>query len=189
MTEINHSKPKEKILTLVLASCMLLMVFVFLQARLKQPSLLVHNSPQALVPQESSAMSEIATLMQEVGNHPNDHERILKLVQALIHAEEWIPAENFARRACNLAPESFDAHFLLAIILHKKGDYNAVRKSLEKALTLRDDAAARYSLGILYIYFLNQKTEGLAQLQQALQSQNLTPQLKQAITDELAKES
>ena len=52
---------------------------------------------------------------------------------------------------------------------------------------MQDNPAARFSLAVLRIYHLNDKTAGRAQLEAALKSPDLTGNLKKLVETELAK--
>ncbi|MCR5814904.1 MAG: tetratricopeptide repeat protein [Desulfovibrio sp.] len=184
--------PKHRLLILFLAALLVLMLCVMLKKSLLHPSLTVQNAPHEMHFQASSEtitrdMDEIGALMQMVKANPNDSSLTLKLCDALMRAERWDAAENFARRVTDLDPHSFQAHFLLGVILHQLNKNQEARDMLEKALTIHDDPAARYSLGILYLYFLQQTDKGLAHLQAALKLPDLTPELKATIEEEIQK--
>ena len=54
-------------------------------------------------------------------------------------------------------------------------------------IVLRDDATVRYSLGVLYSYFLQQKDKGRAHWEAGLKDPKISPEMRQAIEDELKK--
>ena len=59
--------------------------------------------------------------------------------------------------------------------------------TLEKVVALRDDATVRYSLGVLYSYFLQQKDKGRAHWEAGLKDPKISPEMRQAIEEELKK--
>ena len=192
MTE-QRTSLKQRLLILFLAVLLIVMLFVMLKERLLHPALTVKNAPQEMHFQASSEtitrdMDEIGALMQMVKANPKDSALILKLCDALMHAERWDAAESFARRVLDNDPNNFQAHFLLGVILHQRQNYQEAQEMLQKALAIHDDPAARYSLGILCLYFLQQQEQGLLHLKAALKLPDLTPELKASIEEELRKQ-
>ena len=59
--------------------------------------------------------------------------------------------------------------------------------SLEKVVAAKEDPSVRYSLGILYAYYLEQPDKGLEQLQKALDNPNTPADLKKAVSEEVTK--
>lgn len=191
MNERHHS-PKNRLLILLLAALLILMLFVLLKDRLLHPSLTVVNTPREMHFQASSEtitrdMDEIEALMQKVKANPEDNALCLELCDALMRAERWDAAESFAQRVVQRDSQNFQAHFLLGVILHQQHKDEQASQALEKAVAIRDDASARYSLGILYLYFLKQSDMGIRHLQAALKLPNLSKDLKAAIEEELEK--
>ncbi|MBQ7738773.1 MAG: hypothetical protein IJT59_03860 [Desulfovibrionaceae bacterium] len=170
-----------------------LMVGVLLKTRLTSPSLTIKLNAhemhfaanQETIPQD---MDEISALMQSVAKNPNDVKLVLKLAETLMQAEQWEPALNFAKRAQNIDPKAFEPVYLQGIILHRQGRYSEAATTLEGALNIRDDAACRYSLGILYSYFLNAPDIGERHLKAALLIPSITPNLKATIENELNRQ-
>lgn len=54
---------------------------------------------------------------------------------------------------------------MLGIIQHSQNRNAEAAASLEKVVAAREDPSVRYSLGILYAYYLEQPDKGLEQLQ------------------------
>ncbi|MBO4335950.1 MAG: tetratricopeptide repeat protein [Desulfovibrio sp.] len=191
MTE-QQTSLKQRLLILFLAVLLMLMLFVMLKERLLHPSLTVKNAPQEMHFQASSEtitrdMDEVGALMQMVKANPQDSALILKLCDALMRAERWDAAESFARRVTDHDANNFQAHFLLGVILHQRQNYQQAQEMLSKALAIHDDPAARYSLGILCLYYLQQQEQGLMHLKAALKLPDLTPDLQANIEEELRK--
>ena len=77
--------------------------------------------------------------------------------------------------------------FYLGVLKERQGKYAEAAESLERSLSMQDNPAARFSLAVLRIYHLNDKTAGRAQLEAALKSPDLTGDLKKLVETELAK--
>lgn len=185
---------KTKLVILSLALSCLVMVLALLKTRLLNPSLTVQLSGQEMHFNASDEtvtqdMDEISALMQAVGRKPHDIQIILKLSESLLKKNQLEPAANFAKRAHLENPKAFEPLYLLGIILHRQGQYQEAKSKLVEALSLKDDAACRYSLAILYCYYLRQKDLGIAQLKAALKAPNLKDDLKQTLELELKKQT
>ena len=57
----------------------------------------------------------------------------------------------------------------------------------EMKIAAKEDPSVRYSLGILYAYYLEQPDKGLEQLQKALDNPNTPADLKKAVAEEVTK--
>ncbi|MBQ7617912.1 MAG: tetratricopeptide repeat protein [Desulfovibrio sp.] len=176
-------------LVFFLALCLGLMLSVLVKERLSNPSLTTVRTSNAhfqanqdMIPHD---MDEIGAMMQMLRSHPDDLQLMLKLVDALMQQGSFEAAEQFAKRVLNKDQNNFRAHFLLGIILHQRSAEQEAAEHLLKALSINDDAPTRYSLGILNLYFLNNKEEGQKHLLAGLQCANLTPELKGNIEEEL----
>ena len=96
-------------------------------------------------------------------------------------------AENFINRAAVAVPSDARPPFYLGVLKERQGKYAEAAESLERSLSMQDNPAARFSLAVLRIYHLNDKTAGRAQLEAALKSPDLTGDLKKLVETELAK--
>lgn len=164
------------------------------------PSLVVHTSFQqasgsepGTSPGEGMAMSGdsmqqgVMNLMKKLQENPSDHEALLGLAEHFTHLQEWSKAETFALRALVAVPADVQTLYLLGIIQHNQKRHAEAAATLEKVVVAKDDPSVRYSLGMLYAYYLNQPDKGLIQLRQALDMPNITPELKSALNEEIEK--
>lgn len=159
-----------------------------LYQRFSQPSLTRHALTD-MAPQAATA-TDIGSLMQAAAANPQDRAALIRLTRTLMAIGQWEGAENFALKALSLDdPEHQDEQtvYLLAVIHHNQGRHKEAAELLEKLLTKSDNPSARYSLGILYLHFLNQPDKGIEQLEKGLLSQKLTPALAAALREELGK--
>ncbi len=138
----------------------------------------------------SEDMGAIGQLMQQVSKNPHDEKAILRLVESLMAMGQWDSAENFAQKAMALE-RSGDNHtratYLLALIHHNKGEHEQAAELLEKMLETAENPSARYSLGILYSYYLNDPARGIVNLRKGLEAPELAPALADAMRSELEK--
>ncbi len=157
--------------------------------RIKSPGLVV-ESRQAGMQQragESGMDPEIGKLMEKLRDNPNDIPTIIHLTEHLMSDQNWQAAETFAMRAAAAEPGNAQPMYMLGIIQHNQGRHAEAAASLERMINLKDDASARYSLGVLYIHYLNEPAKGVAQLSAALHDQSANEELKKAIRAELEK--
>ena len=160
----------------------------------EHPSLTVHTPPAAgsqttagTAETASTEVPPIMQLMQHLQHDPNDVDTLVKLADLFLHQDDPVRAENFALRAKEVAPNNVDALYILAIARHQQERHAEAAAALEAALVIKDSADMRYSLGVLYIYFLNQPDKGRAVLEAALRAPGLSESLKAHIEAELAK--
>lgn len=193
MTNQATTSLKERLVVLALTLAISVMLFTLVKDRMLHPSLTVQLHPNELQFKAdqniiTNDQDEISALMQFVGNHPHDVKMILLLAQKLMQAEQLEPALNFAKRAQLEDPQNFDALYLTGMILHRTGQYTSAAETLTKALALKDDPSLRYSLGVLYCYFLKDKAAGIRHLQKGLALPNISSDLKQTLEQELQKQ-
>ncbi len=131
--------------------------------------------------------NDVGDLMKAVAENPNDRESLLKLTELFMTAQNWDAAESFAKRAAVLDAQDARPPFLLGVILHNQGKHEEAAQSLGKTIALHDTAPARYSLGVLCIYYLGRRDEGLDHLRKALTDAAIDPDLKKSIEEELNK--
>ena len=191
MSDVPHRK--ERLILYAICASLCVMVFLLLKARLTNPSLTIQASSQeqifsANTQTSSQGMGELGSLMQAISQNPKDPKVLKNLVEAFMQAEQWDAAENFARRLLAEDEKSFHARMYLGIILHAQKKDPEAAQFLEDAIIHKDDGAARYSLAVLYCYFLNEKEKGIAHLRAGLKDSTLSPELKKALEDELKKQ-
>ena len=131
--------------------------------------------------------NDVGDLMKAIAENPNDRESLLKLTELFMTAQNWDAAESFAKRAAVLDAQDARPPFLLGVILHNQGKHEEAAQSLGKTIALHDTAPARYSLGVLCIYYLGRRDEGLDHLRKALTDAAIDPDLKKSIEEELNK--
>lgn len=171
---------------LALLAGLLVMLGTAVWQRIRQPELVqqVAHTPAQHSQEEVSA---VGRLMEQVSRDPTDMGSLLSLVNALVKMENWEAAENFARRAIALDARDPRPLHLLGVIQHNTGRHADAAQTLEAVIALKDDASVRYSLGVLYIYYLNDKERGLAQLRVGLGLPDVSDSLKKHLQSELNK--
>ena len=99
----------------------------------------------------------IMALMQKMKDNPHDADTLLEL--AGIFAEQGNPegAKDMVQRAVVAAPSDHRAPYLMGVILAREGNWTEAASQLERSISLKDDAATRYSLAVIYRYHLQQE--------------------------------
>lgn len=180
-----------RLLLIFLGICLAAMLLVSLTQRFLNPRLVVPSQSSGMEAAQagSGVDAQIGALMQKLGENPNDVETMLHLVQHLITIENWQAAETFAQRAVALDVLNDKALYLLGYIKHNQNQNKDAALLLEKALAIRDDPNVRYSLGMIYIYFLNDAERGYTHLETALKAPGIDADLRTRIDEELKKKS
>ncbi len=178
---------REKIVLALLGVSLCGMILVFLVDRLTHPSLVIQVAhPSKSAPQPMMADSEgIGELMRRLQQNPHDVALMNSVAEGLMNAEQWDAAATFVDRALAEDNNNFTANFLHGIILHKKGQYKDAAKALEKAIAIKDDARARYSAAVLYLYFLKNSAMGRKHLDKGLALPDLPKDMRELFEKEL----
>lgn len=191
MHDFSPVSGSRRMVLLVMAAGLLCMLGASFIQRLQQPSLVV-ETPGARGGMPAQDMSagvspEVGQLMQQIKDNPNDVKALVHLAEHLVGAQQWEAAETFARRAAVVAPSDPQPSYLLGVILHNKGQHAEAAEALERVVVLQDDASVRYSLGVLYIHYLQNVTKGVEHLSAGLHDTKASETLKKSIREELEK--
>ncbi len=196
MTDKTFTSSRRAIL-IVVAVAILVLLASTLSYFAENPSLVSHNTVGSAAPSESpsgtpsaegmneATQQHIMALMQKLQQNPTDLEALIGLAEHFMGMQEWQKAETFALRAVVAAPNETQPLYMLGIIQHSQNRNAEAAASLEKVVAAKDDPSVRYSLGILYAYYLNQPDKGLEHLQKALATPAAPDDLKKAIADEI----
>ena len=143
---------------LLLGLSLLVMLGVTIKERVSNPHLVTERptAPQGMGQEQNL----LASLMQKVAAEPTNKDALMHLAEHLMATQEWDAAATFAQRAVALDVNDPQPLYMLGVILHNQGKPQEAAATLEKVVALRDDATVRYSLGVLYSYFLQQKDKG-----------------------------
>lgn len=166
------------------------MLAASLWQRFTHPSLVVHHFTRPLAAEDGNFNDAIGALMEAAAKNSADTATLKALVEGLMGRGQWPAAEHFAQRLLALdqpGQEDPQTLFLLALINHNQGRHAQAAELLEKSLARRDDPSARYSLGILYVHFLDRPEDGVVQYQKALEDPAISPLLAQTVREEMAR--
>lgn len=137
--------------------------------------------------QQGGMNPELGKLMQQISENPNDFKALVHLSEHLVNDQQWDAAETFARRAMTVNPSDAQPAYLLGVILHNKSKHVEAAEALETVVKLKDEASVRYSLGVLYIHYLNNTPKGVEHLTAGLHDPKAPETLKAQIREELEK--
>ncbi len=155
------------------------------------PSLVVHVSGGQAGETEPSgasagADSGVVEHMQRLKEDPDNPDVLCMVARHFLGENDLARSEHLVSRACELAPKHAEAQYLLGVVRHRQGRNDEAAAALERSLALRNDAAIRYSLGVLYTHFLNQPARGQKEFSAALEAPGLSEDLKTQIARERA---
>lgn len=172
----------QKILIVGLLFFFAVIVLTTIGRRIAAPSLIMVRAPQMAAPE-----SDMARLMKEAAARPGDARVLVKLAGELLARGEMDAASDFARRALKIDAQNASALHLAGVIKHREGKHAEAAAFMEKSLASAENAPTRYSLGVLYSHFLNDRQKGIENFKKGLRDSNLTPGLRQELEKELAK--
>ena len=189
MTDTNKCGFSARILIILLAAALTIMLFASLKARIQNPHLTVAARPQqGMAGGEAGEDAQtVGKLMREVAENPQNLGALVHLIEHLVTAQNWDAAETFAQRAVTMDVSNPKPLYLLGVIQHNQGRNKEAAESLERVVKIKDEASVRYSLGVLYIYFLEDPKRGVEHLRAGLNDATASAELKAAIQQELEK--
>ncbi len=109
----------------------------------------------------------IMGLMQKMKDNPNDVDTLLQLSSLFAEQGNTEGAKDMAERALVAAPSDHRPPYLLGVLLSREGSWAEAATQLERSIALKDDAATRYSLAVIYRYHLKQEDKARANYETA----------------------
>ena len=116
------------------------------------------QSPQAMA---------IMGLMQKMKENPNDVGTLLAIAQLFAEQGDLEGAKEMIQRAAVAAPSDHRPPYLMGVVLGGQGKWQEAAAQLERSISLKDDAASRYSLAVIYRYHLKQEEKARASFEAA----------------------
>ena len=178
---------RARVLIISLGIALVAMLAASLAERFTSTGLTVRHTHEPSAQAPVPGTDEVGRLMQEVAKDPGNKAALVEIAERLMTMGSWDGAESFATRALALDPRDGRTRYLLGVIRHNQGKHAEAAKLLEEALKDKDSAAMRYSLGVLYLHYLNEPARGVEHLTEALHAPDADESLRQAIRDELEK--
>ena len=115
--------------------------------------------PAAQAAPKAQPSASIMALMQKLQSNPNDVEALLQLAGLFAERGDNDAAKEMAQRAVVAAPSDHRPPYLMGVVLARQGQWAEAADSLERSIHLKDDAATRYSLAVIYRYHLNDEAK------------------------------
>lgn len=178
---------RARVLIISLGIALVAMLAVSLAERFTSAGLTVRHTHVPAAQSPAPGTDEVGRLMQEVSKDPGNKAALVEIAERLMAMGSWDGAESFATRALALEPRDGRTRYLLGVIRHNQGKHAEAAKLLEEALKDKDSAAMRYSLGVLYLHYLNEPARGVEHLSHALYAPDADESLRQSIREELEK--
>jgi tetratricopeptide (TPR) repeat protein len=189
MNEYVPVRGARRTMVLILAFAFAGMTVVSLGQRFMRPELVVPSNvrPMNAGRDESHTgdMNEIGQLMRKIQQNPGDVAAMVHLAEHFVDDKNWAAAENFLRKAVVAAPGDAKPLYLLGVVLHNQGNHAEAASCLERVVGLRDEPSVRYSLGVLYVHFLEDPARGGEHLRTALAQPSVSDDLAKLIRAEL----
>ena len=151
----------------------------------------VPSGMPAMPPTERHAAStddgmQIMGLMQQMQGNPGNLEAMLELSRIFADKGDLDSSLEMLRRAEAAAPADPRPSYLAGVRLAAKGAWNDAAESLQRSIAIKDDASARFSLGVICRYHLGKDAEARSHWEQASRLCG-DAGLAKLIADELAK--
>ncbi len=119
------------------------------------------DAPRSMMEQgaESPQGQAVMSLMQKMKDNPNDVDTLLEIARIFAEQGDNEGAKSMAERALVAAPSDARPPYIMGVLLSREGAWDEAAKQLERSISLKDDAATRYSLAVIYRYHLKQENK------------------------------
>ena len=119
------------------------------------------DAPRSMMEQgaESPQGQAVMSLMQKRKDNPNDVDTLLEIARIFAEQGDNEGAKSMAERALVAAPSDARPPYIMGVLLSREGAWDEAAKQLERSISLKDDAATRYSLAVIYRYHLKQENK------------------------------
>lgn len=185
MSKQTISKKQQYILLIIIVGA-LSIIWGTTSYFIEHPTLTIHIEQQeaSATKQDknisNTSQKDLLTLTQKLQANPNNTRILLELSKYFIELCEWKQAEYFLLHALIVEPNNPDILYLLGITQYNQKEYIDAVNSFKKVLIIEPDPSAQYNLGLLYLYYLDEKNQGLQYLQNVIDNPKSTPEMKQA---------
>lgn len=178
---------RARVLVISLGIALVAMLAASLAERFTSTGLTVRHTHEPAAQAPAPGTDEVGRLMQEVSKDPGNKAALVEIAERLMTMGSWDGAESFATRALALDPKDARTRYLLGVIRHNQGKHAEAARLLEEALRDGESAPMRYSLGVLYLHYLDDPARGVEHLSRALHAPDADESLRQSIREELEK--
>lgn len=146
------------------------------------PAATAASGPDTVTPDQAATIAA----MQKLQTDPNDVAALLDLADLFMRQGSPESAQGFINRALVAAPGDARPSYYQGVLDARQGKYPEAAEAMERSLRLQDNPAVRYSLAVVYLYHLNDGAKAQQQLEAALASPDLTPDMRALVEQELA---
>lgn len=159
--------------------------------RLERPSLEVRRvrsgaMPQAMEQAMNGPMKEVLALMQKLKEHPDDPGLQLEMAERFMAMGAFDRAKLFLDKLVKVRPEDPDVQNALGVTLYNLKDMEGAKAAFEGMLARNpQDYRARYNLGLLYKYALNQPDKAAEALRAVVDNPKTDPKTREKARNEL----
>lgn len=176
---------RQRLLLPFMGLLLLMILACALYSRFGDPSLVIRAGSQPEIRPAEAGLEETGELMRALAADPDNAELAMSLSRRLLDAGQIQAALAFASRAHASAPDRPDAPALLGYLESRLGRYRQAAALLEESLKLEDNPRVRYSLGVLYAYYLDDPEAGRRHFSAALAHPRADADLAARIAAEL----
>lgn len=189
---MTNTDVRRKLVLLLMGIFFLTVACVSVASRLISPGLTVSSfgrmqATEVISEKQSGGMGTLGELMRRASDNPDDIDALIKIAEIFARSGDFSNAESFARRAHSIDEKNAQALYLLGVINHNLGHHEEAARLIEDALRIDDTAASRYSLAILYIYYLNEPQKGLSNLKAGLSIAGIPDNMREHMQKEIYK--
>lgn len=119
------------------------------------------DAPRSMMEQgaDSPQGQAVMSLMQKMKDNPNDVDTLLEIARIFAEQGDNEGAKSMAERALVAAPSDARPPYIMGVLLSREGAWDEAARQLERSISLKDDAATRYSLAVIYRYHLKQENK------------------------------
>ena len=186
------TRTAERGIATLVAIGLTVMLATALYARVSQPSLVRHIAAQQPVSQQGAMAgmggSEVGALMQKLSQQPEDLPTLMALATQLAQGGNNDAAATFAERALKVDPRNADALYLLGYVRHEQGRNEEAISYMEQSIALRDNAAVRFSAGVICRYYLHDEERALEHWRKGIALPDVTDEERSHLQAELDRE-
>ncbi len=119
------------------------------------------DAPRSMMEQgaDSPQGQAVMSLMQKMKDNPNDVDTLLEIARIFAEQGDNEGAKSMTERALVAAPSDARPPYIMGVLLSREGAWDEAARQLERSISLKDDAATRYSLAVIYRYHLKQESK------------------------------
>ena len=176
-----------------MAFCLVIIFAASFIYRMERPTLEVHQKkggmgqgmPGGMPDAMNGPMREVMELMQKLQENPDDPGLQMAMAERFMAMGAYDRAKVFLDKVAKVRPDDPDVQNALGVVRYNQKDLDGAKAAFE-GLLARDpeDYRARFNLGLLYKYALNQPEKAKEAFDAVIASQKTDPETRQTATKE-----